>query len=62
MDTPPSPYDAPHSKLCTVCAKSLINILNNNGDKMQPYFNPIIVLLYFSIIVILSHYRFSDHL
>ena len=42
MDTSPSPYDAPHYKLFTVCAKSLINILNSNGDKMQPCFNPIL--------------------
>ena len=42
MDKSLSPYDAPHSKLFTVCAKSLINILNNNGDKMQPCFNPIL--------------------
>ena len=42
MDKSLSPFDAPHSKSFTVCAKSLINILNNNGDKMQPCFNPIL--------------------
>ena len=36
MDTSPLPYDAPLLKLFTVCAKSLINIFNNNDDKMQP--------------------------